>query len=159
MAVQRDAKHGLMFSNPCVVLSDRRLLKAVLIVTHSSSTGPSPLQTTRPRCVYPSPFYCKVIWLKKQSWNDSAQTLESQENLCEHQIEVTSLCIYIFSRWYFNNVLIIVIRAENVPTVKKYGLFKRDLFVTVSDQETTEKTANVRIEGKTAKWNQSLNAL
>jgi hypothetical protein len=41
----------------------------------------------------------------------------------------------------------------------KYPLLKRKLFVTVSNAGTTAKTADVRVEGQMAKWNQSLDTL
>ena len=53
----------------------------------------------------------------------------------------------------------LVLRADNFPSIKKYPLLKRRLFVAVSDSETTAKTADVRVEGRMAKWNQSLDAL
>jgi len=56
-------------------------------------------------------------------------------------------------------IFCLVLRAENVPSIKKYGLFKRKVFVTVSNRETTAKTANAWVEGKMAKWNQNLIAL
>jgi hypothetical protein len=34
-----------------------------------------------------------------------------------------------------------------------------ELFVTVSNAETTAKTADVRVEAQMAKWNQNLDAL
>jgi len=53
----------------------------------------------------------------------------------------------------------LVVRADNVPCVKKNPFLKRKVFVTVSNLETTAKTADVRVEGQMAKWNQNLDAL
>ena len=53
----------------------------------------------------------------------------------------------------------LVVRARNVPNIKKNSFFKRKLFVTVSNIKTTAKTAEVRVEGQMAKWNQKLDAL
>jgi L-rhamnose mutarotase len=53
----------------------------------------------------------------------------------------------------------LVLRALNVPNIKKYSLLKRGLFVTVSNAETTTKTTDVRAEGQMAKWNQNLDPL
>jgi hypothetical protein len=52
-----------------------------------------------------------------------------------------------------------VLRAENVPGIKKYIFLKRKLFVVVSIPETSAKTADVRVEGQMAKWNQNLDPL
>jgi hypothetical protein len=59
----------------------------------------------------------------------------------------------------FNLIFCLVLRAVNIPTIKKYGFLKRKLFVTVSNPETTASTANVRVEGHMAKWNQYLDTL
>jgi hypothetical protein len=50
-------------------------------------------------------------------------------------------------------------KYSNVPNIKKYSLLKRKLFATVSNDETTTKTADVRVEGQMAKWNQNLHPL
>jgi hypothetical protein len=55
--------------------------------------------------------------------------------------------------------LCLVLRAVDVPNIKKYSLLKRNLFVTVSNAQTTAKTADVRVEGQMAEWNQNLDAL
>jgi hypothetical protein len=63
-------------------------------------------------------------------------------------------------RWFLTFSL--VLRAENVPTIKKYHLLKRKLFVAVSSDaspETTAKTTDVPVERQTAKWNQILDVL
>jgi len=69
------------------------------------------------------------------------QIAESHGGLSEQRIEV------------------VVLRADNVPSIKKYGFLKRKLFVTASNRETTAKTANVRVEGTTVTWNENLGAL
>jgi|SRR6267154_2214841 len=56
-------------------------------------------------------------------------------------------------------IFCLVLRAVNVPNIKKYTLLNRNLFVTVSNAETTAKTADVRVEGHMAKWNQNLDVL
>ena len=53
----------------------------------------------------------------------------------------------------------LVLRADDIQSIKKYPFLKRKFFVTVSSSETTVKTTDVRIEGHMAKWNQSLDAL
>jgi len=59
----------------------------------------------------------------------------------------------------FTVILCLVLQAVNVPSIKKNPLLKRKLFVTVSNPETTAKTAHVRIEEQIANWNQTLDAL
>jgi hypothetical protein len=56
-------------------------------------------------------------------------------------------------------IFCVVLRAVDVPNIKKYSLLNRKLLVTVSNAETTAKTANVRVEGQMAKWNENLDAL
>jgi hypothetical protein len=56
-------------------------------------------------------------------------------------------------------ILCLVLRAVDVPTIKRYAFLKRKLFVTVSNPETTVKTVDVRVEGQMAKWNQSVDLL
>jgi len=57
-------------------------------------------------------------------------------------------------------IVCLVLRADNVPIIKKYRfLKKRKLFVTVSNHETMAKTADVRAEGPMARWNQNLDPL
>jgi hypothetical protein len=56
-------------------------------------------------------------------------------------------------------ILCLVLRAINVPSIKKYSFLKRNLFVTVSDPEKTAKTADVSVERQIAKWNQILDPL
>ena len=56
-------------------------------------------------------------------------------------------------------ILCLVLRAVDVPTIKRYAFLKRKLFVTVSNPETTVKTVDVRVEGQMAKWYQNLDLL
>jgi hypothetical protein len=56
-------------------------------------------------------------------------------------------------------ILCLVIRAQNVPSIKKNPFLKRKLYVTVSNHETMTKTADVKVEGQMAKWNQKLDLL
>ena len=44
-------------------------------------------------------------------------------------------------------------------SIMEYPLLKRKLFITVSNAETTAKTADVRVEAHMAKRDQSLDAL
>ena len=60
-------------------------------------------------------------------------------------------------RWIL--IVSLVLRAVNVPSIKKYRFLKRKLFVTVTNAETTAKTADVPVEGNMAKWNQALDEL
>jgi hypothetical protein len=56
-------------------------------------------------------------------------------------------------------IICLVLRAVNIPSIKKYSFIKRKFFVTVSNPETTAKTADVLVEGQMAEWNQNLDAL
>ena len=61
-------------------------------------------------------------------------------------------------RWFL--IFSLVLRAVNVPTIKKYRFLKRKLFVTLSSPETTTaKTADVPVERHMANWNQNLDPL
>ena len=55
--------------------------------------------------------------------------------------------------------LCLVLRALNVPSIKKYSFLKRKLFVTVSNHGITAKTADVPVKGQTANWNQNVESL
>ena len=55
--------------------------------------------------------------------------------------------------------LCLVLRVDNVPSIKKYRFLKRKLFITVSNPERTAKTKDVPVEGQIAKWNQNLDPL
>jgi hypothetical protein len=72
---------------------------------------------------------------------------------------VTGSCLLINPNSLMFLIFCLVLRADNVPSIKKYSLLKKKLFVTVSNAETTAKTADVRVEGRMAKWNQNLDAL
>ena len=60
-------------------------------------------------------------------------------------------------------ISLLVLRARNVPHIKTIFGGKKEYFVTIACQATTKKTKkktkNVRIEGQTAVWNQTLDAL
>ena len=53
----------------------------------------------------------------------------------------------------------LVLRAVNLPSIKKNIFLERRLFVTVSNAETTAKTTDAPVEGQTANWNQNLDIL
>ena len=55
--------------------------------------------------------------------------------------------------------LCLVLRAINVPSIKKYPFLKRKFFVTVSNHGIMAKTADVPVKGQTANWNQSVEPL
>jgi len=99
---------------------------------------------------------------QQPSWN-STQIAESNGRLSlglsEQRVEVTGSCflLSLMPRWFL--IFCLVHRAHNVPSIKKLLFVKRTLFVTVSNTVTTAKTADVRVEGQMAKWNQSLDAL
>jgi hypothetical protein len=57
---------------------------------------------------------------------------------------------------------LLVLRALNLPHIKAIFGGRREYFVTITHQATkkkTKKTKSVRIEGQTAVWNQTLDAL
>jgi hypothetical protein len=56
-------------------------------------------------------------------------------------------------------IFFLVLRAVNVSSIKKYFFLKRKLFVTLSNPETTAKTAEVPVERHMANWNQNLDPL
>ena len=60
-----------------------------------------------------------------------------------------------------NLILCLVLRADNVPGIKKYPLLKRKLFVSVSNDsdKTMAKTAEALVQGQMAKWNEVLDPL
>ena len=54
----------------------------------------------------------------------------------------------------------LVHRAVNAPSIKKYILLKRKLFVTVHNSGTmVAKTADVPVQRHVANWNQNLDPL
>ncbi len=53
----------------------------------------------------------------------------------------------------------LVLRARNVPRIKKQFGLKRRFFVTVINHATMKKTESVQIDGQTVHWNQTLGAL
>ena len=99
--------------------------------------------------------FCSDICLEP-SWN-STQPPETHQ-----RVEVIGSCLLIdlislMLRWFL--IFFLVLRAVNVPTLKKYRFLKRRLFVTVSNPETTAKTTDVPVERQIAKWNQNLDPL
>ena len=58
-------------------------------------------------------------------------------------------------------IFCLVLRADNVPGIKKYPFLKRKLFVSVSNDsdKTTAKTAEASVQGQMAKWNEVLDPL
>jgi hypothetical protein len=112
------------------------------------------------------PSLCSDVG-RESPWN-STQTAESHGRLeslgpSEQRIEVrvTGSFNSLMPLWVF--IFFLVLRAVNVPNIKKYPFLKRNLFVTVSGgnpaETTVAKTADVRAEGQMAKWNQSLEPL
>ena len=53
----------------------------------------------------------------------------------------------------------LVLRAVDVPAIKKYRFLKRKVFVTVSNPGTTAKTADVPVERQMANWDENLDPL
>src|SRR6266702_1387624 len=53
----------------------------------------------------------------------------------------------------------LVLRADNIPHIKRKLRPKRRFFVTVTNLVTTKKTESVQINGQTVHWNQRLGAL
>ncbi|KAH8990257.1 hypothetical protein EDB92DRAFT_779548 [Lactarius akahatsu] len=51
-----------------------------------------------------------------------------------------------------------VLRAHNIPDIKRKFSRKRQFFVTVTNLVTTKKTERVQIDGETVLWNQRLSA-
>ncbi|KAI9463259.1 hypothetical protein BJY52DRAFT_74397 [Lactarius psammicola] len=55
-------------------------------------------------------------------------------------------------------VEVTVLRAYNLPHIKRWLRTKRRFFVTVTHQAVTMKSASVKIVGQTAEWNEKLDA-
>ena len=160
MATQRDVEYNQLFFDTCALL-DGLSLVTVLIVAHLSSPGPSGSQSVRRG--YVNPFFRVVILsrntVKQHSngriaWKTIPSTIR---RACRGPSYEFVLDNSLMSRWVL--IFSLVLRAVNVPSIKKYRYLKRKLFVTVSDSETTAKTADVSVEGKVAKWNQVLDGL
>ena len=80
----------------------------------------------------------------------------------KQRVEVTGSCLLLnpnslITRYF--SILCLVLRAVNVPSIRKYFIKKRMFFVTVYNPETTTKTADVPVERRVAKWNQILDPL
>jgi hypothetical protein len=94
--------------------------------------------------------------------SNSAQIAESYERLPKQRVEVTGSCLLTnFNSLMPRYILIfcLVLRAVNVPSIKKCSFFKRKHYVTVSNADTTAKTADVRVGKQMAQWNQNLDPL
>ena len=55
-------------------------------------------------------------------------------------------------------IFCLVLHAVNIPSIKKY-FFKRKLYVSASNPETTAKTKHVQVKGQIANWNENLDLL
>ncbi|KAF8268213.1 hypothetical protein EI94DRAFT_1206671 [Lactarius quietus] len=55
-------------------------------------------------------------------------------------------------------VEVIVLRAHDLPRIKKQFGLKRRFFVTVTNHATIKKTESVQIDGQTVHWSQKLEA-
>ena len=101
--------------------------------------------------------------------NSTHNTAESHRRLSEQSVGVTGSRLSIIpnsfmSRQFFLKIFCLVLRAANVPSIKKYVFFKRKVFVTISNRttgntETVKKTADARVEGQMANWNDNLDLL
>ena len=54
---------------------------------------------------------------------------------------------------------LLVLRAHNVPHIKKQLRLEHKFYVTVTNRATTKKTTSVSMEGGTVQWDQKLNVL
>ncbi len=88
---------------------------------------------------------------------DSAQLSESQGSLSQLRVEVAGM--YLNPNSLMPLISLLVLRAHNVPRVKKQFALKRRFFVTVTNHATVKKTESVQIDGQTVHWNQRLGAL
>ncbi|KAH9029534.1 hypothetical protein EDB84DRAFT_1677068 [Lactarius hengduanensis] len=75
-----------------------------------------------------------------QNSGRGTQIAESQGSLSQLRVQVT------------------VIRADNVPRIKKKFSPKRRFFVTLTNHATMKKTESAPIDGQTVHWNQTLGA-
>ena len=57
------------------------------------------------------------------------------------------------------SIFCLVLRADNVPSIKKHLFKDRTFFVIVFNPKTTAKTTDVPVERQMAKWNQILDPL
>jgi hypothetical protein len=132
------------------------------MVTHYSSPGSSASQSARRG--YVNPFFCVSDIGRESSWN-STQIAEDHRKplgLSEQRIEVRVTGSFLTIQFLNAPMVLIfslVLRAVNVPSIKKYFFLKRKLFVTLSNPETTANTANVAVERHMANWNQNLDPL
>ena len=142
----------------------------VLIVVHYSSPGPSVSQSARRLEGYVNPFLSLCSDVRRElSINYPGIALkwlnrtEINPGPFDYPISSSRSKSPVRSRQFLDpstgSNLLLVLRAVNVPSIKKYRFLKRKLFVTVSNSKTTAKTADVSAEGHMVKWNQNLNAL
>ncbi|KAH9055563.1 hypothetical protein EDB87DRAFT_1824562 [Lactarius vividus] len=62
------------------------------------------------------------------------------------------------SQGSLSRVEVIVLRAHDLPRIKKRLGFERRFYVTVTNDTKTEKTKTVQIDGPTVRWDQTLGA-
>ncbi|KAH8993513.1 hypothetical protein EDB92DRAFT_413107 [Lactarius akahatsu] len=60
------------------------------------------------------------------------------------------------SQGSLSRVEVIVLRAHDLPSIKKRRGLKRSFYVTITNDTTTKKTKSVRIDGPTVHWDQPL---
>ncbi|KAH9007650.1 hypothetical protein EDB84DRAFT_1447387 [Lactarius hengduanensis] len=60
------------------------------------------------------------------------------------------------SQGSLSRVEVTVLRAHNLPSIKKRRGLKRSFYVTITHDTTTKKTKSGRIDGPTVHWNQPL---
>jgi hypothetical protein len=133
----------------------------VLIVTYYFSPGPGPSALQSAGRGYVNPFFCVVILVENHPRQHSNRRI-SRKTIpwtirparCSHGFVLID---FLIRRWFL--IACLVLRAINAPNIKKYRFLERKLFVTVSNAETTAKTADVRVEKQMAKWNQNLDPL
>ena len=108
-----------------------------------------------------TPSFCVAIFAHELSLG-STPIAESQGGLSQ-------LCVEVIGRYLNPNSLIpdnrlfslSVLRAHDVPRIKKQFGPKRRFFVTVTNHATVKKTENVQIDGQgqVVHWNQRLGVL
>ena len=130
-------------------------------MTYYSSPGPSASQSAGRG--YVNPFFSVVVLVENHP-GIAIKSLNRMEDqpldnpICALKSRVRVVLIdSLMPRWVL--IVCLVLRAINAPNIKKYRFLERKLFVTVSNAETTAKTADVRVEKQMAKWNQNLDPL
>jgi len=89
--------------------------------------------------------------------SDSARIAESQESPSQLHVEVAG--VYLNPNSLIPRFTLLVLRADNIPRIKKQFGLKRRFFVTVANGATVKKTESVEIDGQVVQWNQTLGAL